>query len=381
MDAQKFIRQLEESDPDRRRDAAHIIGMVDEVDALPALYRAVKVEPVPAVKQAMVWAGKRLQAAQSAEYTTLDAIWFHFHIDRDVFPPEDDRDEPFLGLDSHQVEMLSAQVSYEAALQKVRNRTKTFGAFALAGIPGAIMSTLGSSLSGSTAIPHVLEASVGIPNAQRRRRAVPLEPTTTDIRSHVKRLLSEPIADKRRKAAMSLRDLNNPDALSSLALAFINDPDTTVSQTAHLAGKLIYWNAVYWKLEKEGFIAEEIRQRIETFEAETKNKRKIRRLERRGDHPTTEASVVDSAPQPTPEAPTRPAIRRLPKLDTSESVQVASEAPTQVARPRPAASPTSDGGGGSGGGAPKAKPKPPDPDKEMIERLLKRGFDKRRRPY
>lgn len=372
MDAQLLIQQLEYPEPEQRIAAARIIGLVDEVDAYPALYRAVKTEADPAVKKAMAWAGKRLQAAQTAEYTTVDALWYHFNIDRDVFPPEDDRDEPFLGLSSHQVEMVMAQVAYETAFQKARRRNKLVAGYLIGGVGGSIVAAIGSSGDASPGLTSIMDSAVSSPNSERRRRAMPTEPTTTDIRPYIKRLLSEPDPEKRRKAALSLRDLNNPAALSALALAFIRDPDPHVSQTAHLVGKLIYWNAVYWKLEKDGWIAEEIEHRIKTLEAEEKPKRKIRRLGQNASEEQNEAPTQLSVP----DHPSRPAIRRLPKPDAASQ----SEAPTQHARPVPSQPAPSDV-------PPKTKPKrsesglPFDPEKAAIERLLQKGMAKRKRPY
>lgn len=377
MDAQLLIQQLEYPEPEQRIAAARIIGLVDEVDAYPALYRAAKTETDPAVKKAMAWAGKRLQAAQTAEYTTLDALWYHFHIDRDVFPPEDDRDEPFLGLTAHQVEMVRAQVHYESALLKSRQRMNALASTMFGGMAASVIAATSSSGLTLQGLPSVLDSSIAI-NNNGRRRAMPIEPTTTEIRPYIKRLLSEPDPEKRRKSALSLRDLNNPAALSALALAFIRDPDPQVSQTAHLAGKLIYWNAVYWKLEQDGWIAEEIAYRIRTNEAEEKPKRKIRRLRQSASEEQNEAPTQLSVP----DQPSRPAIRRLPKPDASAQAETPtqSEAPTQHARPVPPPSAPSDV-------PPKTKPKrsesglPFDPEKAAIERLLQKGMAKRRRPY
>lgn len=374
MDAQLLIQQLAFLEPEKRLAAARIIGLTDEVDAYPALYRAVKTEADPAVKKAMAWAGKRLQAAQAAEYTTIDAIWEYFHIDRDVYPPDDDRDEPFLGLNSHQAEMVTAQVQYESALRKTRQGMYALGGQMLGSIAAGVIAAASSSGVILEGLPTVLEPSVGV-NTDGRRRAIPAEPTTTEIRAYVKRLLSEPDAEKRRKAALSLRDLNNPAALDPLALAFMRDPEPQVAQTAHLAGKLIYWNAVYWKLEKEGWIAEEIAHRIRLAEEEQKSKRKIRRLSQAT---PTQADSSEAPTQPAvPTEPSRPAIRRLPKPNAAPA-PTPSEAPTQHARPI------------APDHAPKTKPKrsesviPQMPtqnaEKEAIERLLQKGMAKRRRP-
>jgi hypothetical protein len=56
----------------QRLNAAIVLGTVDEVDAIPMLVEAFKNEREADVKQALAWAGKRLQAARQSGYSTLE---------------------------------------------------------------------------------------------------------------------------------------------------------------------------------------------------------------------------------------------------------------------------------------------------------------------
>ena len=88
----------------------------------------------------------------------------------------------------------------------------------------------------------------------------------------------------------------------------MEDSDPAVREAAQRAGKLIYWNAIYWEMEQSGAIAEEIQKRIAAT----------------GKNVKTPASPPPSQPQTS-----HPAIRRI---QTQETPAVP---PDAEAQPRP----------------------------------------------
>jgi hypothetical protein len=131
-------------------------------------------------------------------------------------------------------------------------------------------------------------------NLKAGRRVMPTTPTQIDVRPHVRRLLRDPDASTRRKAAITLVDVNNPAAMAGLAQAFMIDPSPEVCEIAEQSAKLLYWNLLYYEMEQNGTIAREIQRRKalltpDASEADTKaapprtsEQQKIEDLLRRG---------------------------------------------------------------------------------------------------
>ncbi|HEX2620913.1 MAG TPA: HEAT repeat domain-containing protein, partial [Phototrophicaceae bacterium] len=125
MNTQLLIRDLFNPDPAHRLNAARIIGIVDEVDAIPSLTRAFKSERDEHVRSTIEWAGQRLRIAQANGYTTFAAIWDHFEIQRELDAIRN-RQNPdgkhHLGLDAHQLDMLHKQTQLESNRDKLTGR-------------------------------------------------------------------------------------------------------------------------------------------------------------------------------------------------------------------------------------------------------------------
>jgi len=86
-------------------------------------------------------------------------------------------------------------------------------------------------------------------------------PSTADIKVWVKRLRESPSPADREKAAVELLTLNNPAALPFLGSAFMSDSSPQVQAAAQRTGKLLYWGVLYWTMEQDGSMAEEIARR------------------------------------------------------------------------------------------------------------------------
>jgi hypothetical protein len=67
--------------------------------------------------------------------------------------------------------------------------------------------------------------------------------------------------ETREQAALELAQLNNLKALPFLAAAFVGDSSPKVRQAAQRHGKVLYWSTVYWEMEQDGSLAQEMTRR------------------------------------------------------------------------------------------------------------------------
>jgi hypothetical protein len=280
MNTATLIQLLQHPEAHLRLNAARILGMVDEVEALPALAKAFQCETDPAARKVMAWAGKRLKEAHAGNYNTFAQLWKHYQIEREVQGGKSPDADVYLGLDAHQLEMIRQQIEAESRSRKIQQRTM-----------GTTLSPLSGGKAGGTG---ELRSTHTHDIGDSRRRAMPTQPTQTDTRVHVQRLLRDPQPEMRRKAAMTLGDINNPAALPALAQAFMEDASPDVQAAAQQVGKLLYWNLLYWEMERDGIIQYEIERRKaqnaasnapsagETPSAKSTQERAIEDLLRRG---------------------------------------------------------------------------------------------------
>lgn len=241
----------------QRLNAVIVLGTVDEVDAIPALVEAFKAEREPDVKQSLAWAGKRLQAARQSSYSTLEAIFKQFRIDRALVADEDERERRLMDQMKYKADMEHLQRQNDNLKQ---NLTNTAVSTALFGFTG-LMSGMGSA---SPSGANFISSNLGDDRPKHgSQRIMPTRPSEADIRIYVRRLQEDKDPTKRVGAAQSLaRLVNNPAALPDLAAAFIDDKSEAVKEAAQQAAKEIYWNVVYWEMEQDGRMKAEIERRV-----------------------------------------------------------------------------------------------------------------------
>lgn len=277
-----LLNGVQQGEALQRLNAVIVLGTVDEIEAIATLIDTFKNEREPDIKQALAWAGKRLQAARQSGYSTLEAIFKQFRIDRALLADEDERERRLMEQMKFKAEMEHVQRQDDNLKQTLTN---TAVSTALFGISGMMSGMSGASSSGANFISSNLDNDRPQHGAQR---IMPTRPSDADIRIYVRRLREEKDPAKRVAAAQSLaRLVNNPDALPDLAAAFIDDAAQAVKDAAQQAAKEIYWNAVYWEMEQDGRMKAEI--------------------ERRGGK--TEASASAETPaqaEPTPSLPPKP---------------------------------------------------------------------------
>ncbi len=251
-----LIANLRNPQPAIRLDIVRVLGMVEETQALDALRERYREETDPTLKEALLWAGRRIYAAHRNGFSTLEAIFQRFGIDHELEHLEQEGEAELLQRldDNLHMEMIRRQ---RDASQK-----KTTMAVA-AGLAGAVVGGMGTTLmtsmlqAGAEVASSNLEARPTIGAS----RAPAIKPTATDISRWVRRLREGNDAIMRRTAAQELFTLNNPAALPHLACAFLTDPAPDVREAAERSGKFLYWNTVYWEMEQDGSLAREIDRR------------------------------------------------------------------------------------------------------------------------
>lgn len=250
MITQDLIADLSHSDPQRRLKATRILGMLDEVDALGALGQAFTKETQPEVKKTLAWAGRRLREIK--DYNTLDQIWEYFEIWRElkITDAEYQRNAEYA---ARETERFNAEIESERRNWRIHSRQRM--------VRRSVSSLLNLGSSRKARPAAAVYVDNGIPLV--KHRVLPVEPSDIDIRPHLQRLWAEPDPSRRMKKILTIRDLNNTDALDAFADLFVNDPVEAVQQAAQQAGKHIYWNTLYWGLEKSGAMAREIEVRAE----------------------------------------------------------------------------------------------------------------------
>ncbi|MBN8619235.1 MAG: HEAT repeat domain-containing protein [Anaerolineae bacterium] len=262
MITDELVSKLQHSDALQRLNAAIVLGTVDEVQAIPPLIEAFKHEGEADVKQAMSWAGKRLQAARHEGYSTLEAIIQHFRIDRMLDEQNEARERQMM-----------EQMKFRAEMEHLKRQDDNIKDMAAGSVIGGALFGLSGMMSGMAGVApssaDFISSNLGSSGPQLgTQRIMPTRPSSSEIRLQVQRLHHDASPDKRAQAALNLaRLVNNPEALPDLAHAFISDPAAAVQAAAQKAAKEIYWNAVYWDMEQNGEMAAEITRRAGNTES------------------------------------------------------------------------------------------------------------------
>jgi hypothetical protein len=230
---------------------------VDEVDARDSLIEQYRRESNANVRWAINWAGQRIKAARDSGYTTIEAVLQYFQIDAEMRQqPGDANQEALLRKLQYDLEMNALRDQEASAKRRALGRMAKAG---MLGLPGLLM----AASSPNTAKIDELKLTNSLPQAPKRR-IPPTRPADTDISLYVERLFNNPKPEKRAAAASDLAHLvNNPQALTHLARAFTQDRAPQVQEAAQQAGKLLYWNAVYWQMEQDGSLQAEIARRYQ----------------------------------------------------------------------------------------------------------------------
>jgi len=256
MIVDNLIANLKNPQPAVRLDIVRVLGMVEETQALDPLRERYREETNPALKEALLWAGRRIYAARQNGFSTVEAIFQRFGVYHELERQEEESEAGLLKKldDNLRLEMVRRQ---RDASQKKTNMAMA------AGLAGTVLGGMGT-----TAMTSMLQAGAEVASSNLEARPVigssrapAIKPTSAGISRWVMRLREGDDAPMRKTAAQELFTLNNPAALPHLAHAFLTDPAPEVREAAERAGKLLYWNTVYWEMEQDGSLAREIEQR------------------------------------------------------------------------------------------------------------------------
>ena len=256
MNPDALIANLKNPEPAIRLDVIRVLGMVEETAALDALRHRLKEETLPEIKDAILWAGRRIHAAAQRGYSTQAQLFQVFGIDREIENTVEDPEADLLRKldDELQMEMMRRQ--RDAANKKTNMAAGAMVATAALGAAGVPVPGVGMG-SLMQAGADVASSNLGQNRPQIGVSRTPaIRPANTDISLWVKRAQETPDAAVRLTAVRQLRELNNPAALPKLAVLFLSDQDPQVRETAEAAGKHLYWNAIYWRMEQDGSLAQ-----------------------------------------------------------------------------------------------------------------------------
>jgi hypothetical protein len=146
-----------------------------------------------------------------------------------------------------------------------RGHKKKVGMAMAAGLGGMLVGGVGTGLtimaSGLTGGTDQASSGMGERPQIGMSRTPPMAPSNAEIAIWVRRLHEGPTPEQREQAAVQLAELNNPKALPHLAAVFVGDDSPKVRQAAQQYGKILYWRAVYWEMEQDGSMAEEMIRR------------------------------------------------------------------------------------------------------------------------
>lgn len=261
MKLEVLLGGLKNPNPAVRLDVVRVLGMLDEVQALEALRAHYQHETDPTVRNAVAWAGKRLYQARQAGYSTIDELFRFFGIDRELENTPD-------AVEAELVQRMQTDFDMDMTMMKTRANRRQVGMAAATGlglglVAGATVG-LSAAMGGLAAGAGVASSNLGNDNRPQigKQRTPPSAPQNVDISVWLRRLQNSANPDQREQAAIELSNLNNPAALPHLATAFISDSAPKVRQAAQRFGKILYWRTVYWEMEQDGSLHQEMARRL-----------------------------------------------------------------------------------------------------------------------
>jgi hypothetical protein len=258
MKLEVLVGGLENPQPAVRLDVVRVLGMLDETRALEALRRRYPVETDPVVRNAITWAGKRLYQAQQAGYSTVDELFRYFNIDKEIANTPDETEQELM-------DKMADNLHRDLLDMQERGHKKKVGMAVAAGLGGMIVGgmTTGMTMMAGGLAAGADQATSGMGERPQigTSRTPATAPANTDITVWVRRLHVGATPEQREQAAIQLSELNNPKALPHLAAVFVGDDSANVRQAAQQFGKILYWRAVYWEMEQDGSLAEEMVRR------------------------------------------------------------------------------------------------------------------------
>lgn len=263
MKPDMLIQNLKSVDSQTRLQAVQIIGLVEETLALPALRTRHSQETDPTIKQTIEWAGKRAFTAQQQGRGTLDSLFQHFGVNKVIasyVPPEEEE----------AMKRMQAQMDQDMArLRQQASRSQLTNA-AIAGAVGAAVG--GGMMGASMAGQQMLQRTFADDSEKKgqdgfwKDRVPAMIPSTMDISMMMKRVQNAALpANQRIQSIVDITSINNVQALAPFAALFTMENVITVKEALEKYGKILYWQQVYYTMEKDGSLQQEIDRRLEAL--------------------------------------------------------------------------------------------------------------------
>lgn len=244
MNLQELNGLLRHPKPNIRFLAIHIVNMVDEVRALPAIATQLKQEKAPKIATEFKTIGDRLFKMKKEGYDTVEAICEHFNVYSEVLTYADE--EEF-----KEIHRMAYQVTDK------RKDDDTGDRIVKAASTIIVSRVLGASAAIGMMTPSVdLSSNMGSVTEsmqKQKKRVRPTIPSKQDITRWIKMLKSDN-AEDRQQALVQLNSAKNPEGLQYMAHTFATDSEKMVRDTAKRLGKMLYWNNLYYEMEQDGTI-------------------------------------------------------------------------------------------------------------------------------
>jgi hypothetical protein len=306
MDFQSILTALQHKTPIYRRQAAQILGMVQDVDVLESLAAAFKQEKDSLTRPIMKWAGQRLYQARQDGWTSMDVIFEMFALNRELSG---------LGYAEEERLLQQLQDKLDSDLLQIREQGTrgklgwTLAAGLAGGIGGMTAGTIGSMMISSS---HRSRSDLSDGSGERRQRIPPMAPTNANYDIWANRLTVASEPEQKIAAVREIAGFNNPLALIPIAELYYQGQDEQVKLVAEGSGKHLYWNMRYWELTQDGRIDAEFKRRAEEGEWETPQ-----------EHTTT-----------TPAQPTSPTSSEMQRSSPEEIAKILAKAEEKRRRRR-----------------------------------------------
>lgn len=226
MNLQELRALLEDPRPSTRLMSAHILRMVDEVQALDAVQNAAQREEIEKVAQDLRAVAKYLAQLKQHNYNTIAAICQQYNVYSDVLL--NTTQEEFETI----CELLKEYRANPLFAEKDNNMRTSLG---------YVSQVLGDIRGKKTADLRM----------RLHKRLPPIVPTKKDIKNWLPLLKSPKVAD-RIHGLLQLNLSNNPASLQYMAYVYVNDPEHKVREKAKQLGRKLYWNTIYYEMSRNG---------------------------------------------------------------------------------------------------------------------------------
>ncbi|MGB7339841.1 MAG: hypothetical protein WBC91_13180 [Phototrophicaceae bacterium] len=251
MNFEQLITLLNHPKPRARLVAIHTIDLVDEVRALDAISARVPIETERILDDTLKTVGRRLMSLKKEGYDTITALCEHFDVYNEILSYADDTE-------FSRIQKMVQQTADKRKNDDFNNRMVNMASMAIASRAMGVGGVMGVSTNTSGILSDVTQSKDSI--RRQKKRARPMIPTETDISRWI-HLLKSDDAEQRQQALIQLHSAHNPNGLQYMAYTYYQDDNPKVRETAKRLGRSLYWNQLYYDLEKSG----EIKTIIEEF--------------------------------------------------------------------------------------------------------------------